>query len=110
MFPHHLRHRGRARPRRRGRAGHLVARIALVVLLIWGGIVTGTMLYTAGVPPTWNPFTPFDPAAAPGPLTGYKLARDVRTTEQCLAMIDTLDGLRAARLLDRRVSDACYIE
>ena len=113
MFPHHLRRKARARPgrrRRRGHAGRILARISLYLLLIWGSIVAGTALYTGGVPAAWNPFTPFDPAAAPGPLTKYKLARDVGTTEACLAALDGLDDLRAARLRDRRVSDTCYID
>lgn len=90
--------------------GRALARVALCLLLTWGAIVAGTALYTGGVPEAWNPFTRFDPAAVPGPLTKYKLARDVATTEACLEVIEDLEGLRATRLQDRRASEACYIE
>ncbi|MFL1464128.1 extensin family protein [Roseococcus sp. DSY-14] len=78
---------------------------ALLVLSVLGGAAAFGLRH---LPPGWDPRQPLDLRAAPGLLTGTKLARLAWQPEACFAVFDH-SGLAVTRLPDRPSAVGCPV-
>ncbi|WP_112320578.1 extensin-like domain-containing protein [Oceanibium sediminis] len=113
MFPNHLRRRAARAPapkpaRQRGGGGAFMGRFLGLVVALFLSLFAGSVLLP-GIPSQYNILAELDPEAPPSPLTRFKVMRATATPEGCLAMLERIDDIRYARLLDRQVSDSCHI-
>jgi hypothetical protein len=81
-------------------------RAALVILLLLAGLGWVGIRH---LPPEWDPRTPLDLTAEPGPLTRWKLGRIARDPEACFAAF-AASGLVPTRVADRPSETGCVLE
>jgi hypothetical protein len=85
----------------------MVGKIVLGALLV--GVACAAWAVREGVlaiPERWNPWTPLDFNAPPGPLTRYKLSRLSRDPDSCRQVLATT-AIEYEALSDRRTAEGC---
>jgi hypothetical protein len=80
-------------------------RAALLLLLLLAGL---GWLALRHLPPEWDPRTPLDLTAAPGPLTRWKLGRAARDPAACFATF-AASGIALVRVADRPSEVGCAV-
>lgn len=78
---------------------------AAAIAAFAGAVANGTI----EIPERFNPWAPLDAAAAPGWLTGFKLARAKRDPARCLAALERT-GMPYDRVPDRVTGPGCGFE